>query len=311
MLKQPIAAGRFYPGEPETLCRTVRTLLEGSPTAAGAPAPKALIVPHAGYVYSGTVAGAAFARLRPDARSIRRVLLLGPAHFVPFGGLAVPEAEELSTPLGAVPIDRALREKVLSFRQVRRSDEPYIPEHSLEVELPFLQEVLPTCRLLPLLVGEADPQEVGEVLEAAWGGPETRVVVSSDLSHYHDAGTARRLDGETAGWIEGMRSPIPADRACGAAPISGLLWLARRRRMRVETLLLLHSGDTGGPADRVVGYGAFLFFEPRPGSRFTPAGVFHGLPRRAPRRPNPACPSRRGTAAATPKSPPGAIRPGR
>jgi AmmeMemoRadiSam system protein B len=224
--------------------------------------PKAVIVPHAGYVYSGPVAAAAYVRLRPGRGVVRRVVLLGPSHHVPFRGLAVPATEAFATPLGEVPVDRQAVERILALPSVREFDGAHADEHSLEVQLPFLQEVLEEqpgdFALVPIAAGSAPPEEVASVIEALWDGAETLFVVSSDLSHYHDYETARRLDAATCRAIEAMRpEDIGEEDACGRVPVRGLLLAARRHGLRARTLDLRNSGDTAGPRDRVVGYGAW------------------------------------------------------
>jgi hypothetical protein len=254
-------AGLFYPENPAELTAAVDACLRGAaPPRPGAPAPKALVVPHAGYVYSGPVAASAYARLLPHAGAIRRVVLLGPAHRVFVRGLAAPCADAFATPLGVVPIDRAAVEAVAALAQVEVSDAPHAGEHSLEVQLPFLQRVLRDFTLAPVAVGEASDAEVAEVIERLWGGPETLVLVSSDLSHYHDYSAARRLDAATCAAIEALApGALGPDSACGRVPLGGLLRVARVRGLRVETLDLRSSGDTAGGRDRVVGYGAWAF----------------------------------------------------
>jgi AmmeMemoRadiSam system protein B len=241
-------------------------MIEGYVAAADgsriASTPKAVIAPHAGYVYSGPVAGRAFAALNEGAPRIRRAVVIGPAHFVPFRGVAVPSADAFRTPLGDVPVDRDALETILDLPQARTADRPHEPEHALEVELPFLQAVLEDFALVPVLVGEAAPAAVAEVLSWLWGGRETLIVVSSDLSHYHDYDTARRLDAGTAGKIEALdESGLGPYAACGHLPIAGLLIEARRREMQVQRLDLRNSGDTAGQKDKVVGYGAWAFCE--------------------------------------------------
>ncbi len=256
-VRRPAVAGTFYPAEPDRLSAMVRRFLaQASPE--GDP-PKALIAPHAGYVYSGPIAASAYAPIAPAADRIRRVVLLGPSHRVPLRGLALPSAAAFATPLGTVSLDREAIARVLELPQVRVADGPHAREHSLEVHLPFLQELLGEFALVPFSVGEAAPEEVDEVLDRLWGGPETLVVVSSDLSHYHDYETARRLDARTSRAIEELRfEDIGYEDACGRVPITGLLHLARRRGLRVRTVDLRNSGDTAGPRDQVVGYGAYL-----------------------------------------------------
>jgi len=267
IVRHPAVAGTFYPADPGVLRRLVRGYLE----AAGAEPhrsehadrfPKAIIVPHAGYLYSGAVAASAYVRLRPGRDRIRRVVLLGPAHYHPFGGLALPAAEWFETPLGRVPLEAEAARDLARFPQVRVSREAHAPEHSLEVHVPFLQEVLEEFTLVPLVVGDAEPDEVAEVLDRLWGGPETLIVVSTDLSHYHDYETARRLDAATARDIERQRwEDLRPDRACGCAAVRGLLRTTARRESSVHTVDLRSSGDTAGPRDQVVGYGAWVIEE--------------------------------------------------
>jgi len=255
-VRLPAVAGSFYPEDPGELTAAVDEAIGEAP--AGEPAPKALIVPHAGYEYSGPIAGAGYARLVPLRDVVRRVVLLGPAHRVPVAGLAVSSADAFATPLGRVEVDRELRERVLAVPGVQVHDAAHAREHSLEVQLPFLQRVLARFTILPLVVGDAEPGEVAAVLDAVWGGPETLIVVSSDLSHYLDYETARRRDRATAdAVVAGAGERIGDDDACGARPVRGLLAAAGRRGLAVRLLDLRSSGDTAGPRDEVVGYGAF------------------------------------------------------
>jgi AmmeMemoRadiSam system protein B len=257
--RPPAVAGQFYPREPGRLKAEVERLLDGA-AAAGADTPKALIAPHAGYAYSGPVAAAAFALLRGRAEKIERVVVIGPAHYMPFQGIALPSADAFATPLGRVAVSRDALEKLADLPFVLRSDAPHAPEHALEVELPFLQCAVGSFELVPLLVGDADPAEVAEALGRLWGGPETLFVVSSDLSHFHNSETARRLDGATAARIEnGQWAAIGPNDACGWLAVSGLLIEAERRGLRARRLALCNSGDTAGSRERVVGYGAWAF----------------------------------------------------
>ena len=260
-VRLPAFAGRFYPAEPAALRDLIQTLLAQVPATTG-PAPKALIAPHAGYVYSGPIAASAYARFLPERDVIQRIVLLGPSHFVAVDGLATSSAEAFATPLGVVPIDLEATRQIRSLPQVRELDAAHAREHSLEVQLPFLQTVLADFTLVPLTVGEASPEEIAEVIETLWDGAETRFVISSDLSHYHDLQTAHRLDSTTAKAIEALKpNGIGSDRACGCIPIRGLLQVARRHHLHACTLDLRTSGDTAGPRDQVVGYGAFAFEE--------------------------------------------------
>ncbi|MTW20148.1 AmmeMemoRadiSam system protein B [Allochromatium palmeri] len=263
-IRQPAVADRFYPGDPAELRRMLDALLaEPHPSTSFQPGtipPKALIVPHAGYIYSGPIAATAYATLAAVRGQIQRVVLLGPSHRLPFVGLAASSADVFATPLGPIPIDQAAVERALTLPQVQRLDAAHAQEHSLEVQLPFLQQVLDDFTLVPLVVGEATPESVAEVLDLLWGGPETLIVVSSDLTHYLDYRTAQRIDAATSEAIEALRpESIGYDQACGRAPLNGLLTLARRRGLRAETLDLRNSGDTAGSRDQVVGYGAYAF----------------------------------------------------
>ena len=220
--------------------------------------PKALIVPHAGYVYSGPVAASAYARLRSARGRIRRVVLLGPSHRVGFRGLALSGADWFETPLGRIAVDHEAEAALHGLPSVQVLPRAHAEEHSLEVHLPFLQQVLDEFTLVPIVVGESTPAEVAEVLERLWGGDETLIVISSDLSHYHDYETARARDAATSRSIEALRyEDIDAGDACGRGPVSGLLHYARDHGLRVQTLDLRNSGDTAGARDRVVGYGAW------------------------------------------------------
>lgn len=257
-VRRPAVAGMFYPGSPSELRSTVEELLREAPRDRG-PAPKAVIAPHAGYVYSGPTAAFAFQALA--GLRLERVVVLGPAHRVPVRGLALPGADAFATPLGEVPVDTEGAGEVSGLPQVVTSPEAHAPEHSLEVELPFLQVLFPEVRVLPIVVGDADGQEVAEVLDRVWGGPETAVVISSDLSHYLPYDVARRVDRETADEILALEGPLHSRQACGAYPINGLLVAGRRRGMAPRLLDLRNSGDAAGDRGRVVGYGAFAFSE--------------------------------------------------
>jgi len=260
-VRKPEVSGLFYPAEKSTLSRVVADLLRGAPAPASTdPPPKALIAPHAGYVYSGPVAASVYARLRSWQGRFERVLLLGPAHRYPFRGLAASSASAFETPLGAVPLDQEGLARALELPQVRLLDQAHEGEHSLEVHLPFLQMVLGDFLVLPLVVGEATAEEVAEVLRELWGGDETLVVISSDLSHFLSYERAERLDESTACAIEALRpEEIRRDQACGRIPVGGLLLRAREEGLKVERVDLRNSGDTAGSRDRVVGYGSFLF----------------------------------------------------
>jgi len=277
-IRPAAVAGRFYPRDPVELRNVINNLLAQVTTEAGGepetpvPAggagaaaglrsgPKAIIAPHAGYPYSGPIAATAYAQLLPARDQIRRVVVLGPSHHVAVEGLATSSAEAFATPLGLVPVDVEAVRQARALPQVRELDEAHEYEHSVEVQLPFLQMVLGAFALVPLAVGDAAAEEVSQVLDALWDGPETRFVISSDLSHYYDFQTARRLDAATAKAIEALKpGDVGEEQACGRIPIRGLLETARRHGLRARTVDLRNSGDTAGPRDKVVGYGAFVF----------------------------------------------------
>ncbi|OOG24741.1 AmmeMemoRadiSam system protein B [Thioalkalivibrio denitrificans] len=262
-IRPAAAAGHFYPSEPGLLRTMVDNLLNGARAASvtGGPPPKALIVPHAGYIYSGLIAASAYVRLETAFPLVRRVVLLGPAHRVGFYGIAAPEADCFETPLGYVAVDEASVEQACTLPTVFRYENAHAPEHSLEVQLPFLQRVIgDDFSLVPLVVGSAQATDVARVLSLLWGGPETLIVVSSDLSHHLDYHSAREVDERTSAAIESFNEEaIAPGLACGRLPIQGLLQIARQKGLRARRLDLRSSGDTAGPRERVVGYGAFEF----------------------------------------------------
>ncbi len=254
-VRPPAVAGLFYPGSSEALASQVDDLLAGAAAEvpAGAPAPKAVIVPHAGYAYSGSTAALAFARLSPANRQITRVVLLGPTHRVPVRGLALPAANRFRTPLGDVAVARP---DLADLPQVVVSGPAHAAEHSLEVQLPFLQRALGEFELVPFAVGNTGGEEVAAIVDRLWGGPETLLVFSTDLSHYHPYAEAQRLDAETVQRLLALDGPIAPDRACGARALNGLLLSAARRSLATELYGLCNSGDTAGDRRRVVGYAA-------------------------------------------------------
>ncbi len=261
--RPPAVAGMFYPDREDILRTNVEDLLhEASRTGVGTLSgpPKAIIAPHAGYIYSGPVAASAYCRLGAHAASIYRVILLGPAHRFPVRGLAASSAEAFLTPLGLVPLDKEALQAALALDQVALTDEAHDGEHSLEVHLPFLQVVLGEFSIVPLVVGEASHDEVAEVLKVLWGGSETLVVISSDLSHFLTYAQAGELDALTAQAIEALRpEDIRYDQACGRLPVGGLLLRAREEGLSVQCVDLRNSGDTAGARDQVVGYGSWVF----------------------------------------------------
>lgn len=258
-IKMPAVSGLFYPADKAEL----RSDLENHLAHAAVPQghrPVALIAPHAGYQYSGDIAGSAYATLWPYADTYHRVIVLAPSHRVAFRGIALSTAAYFRTPLGDVPVDVPALEHIRELPGVIQLDEAFSREHALEVQLPFLQRVLDDFRLVPLVIGETQDEQVSRVLEALWDD-NTLIVVSSDLSHYHDYDFCRRRDAATSAHIEQLEADaISPHDACGAFPLRGLLQTAKRRGWRVQTLDLRNSGDTAGSRDRVVGYGAYAFF---------------------------------------------------
>ena len=255
-------AGFFYPDDAGELRDAVTRHLHDAPADFLHAPPKALIVPHAGYVYSGPVAAAAYASIAARRHSIRRVVLLGPSHRVHLHGIAAPRADAFATPLGEVRIDREYRSLLIASGEVMSADAPHAQEHSLEVQLPFLQVLLGDFELLPLVAGNAAPDHVAAVLERCWGSDDTLVLISSDLSHYHDYATAQHIDGETSTLILRKSATLAGEQACGAVCINGLLQLSSERHYGVSQIMRLNSGDTAGDRRRVVGYGAFAVHEP-------------------------------------------------
>jgi AmmeMemoRadiSam system protein B len=260
-IRPPAVAGLFYPGRPAELRDAVSEYLAQAPASAGAP-PKALIVPHAGYIYSGGIAAAAYSQIAHRRGEIRRVVLIGPSHRVYLQGMSVPKAEAFQTPLGVVPIDRELKGRVLAHSEVVETDEPHANEHCLEVQLPFLQMLLDDFTLLPVALGSVSPPAVADLLAAVWGGDATLVLVSSDLSHYLPYEAARKLDAVTIDAILRYDTHLTGEQACGCVGINGLSHLARQRGMSVAEIAHCNSGDTAGDRHRVVGYGAFRLHEP-------------------------------------------------
>ena len=258
-IRPAAVAGMFYPDNPMALRQTLVDLLANAGAAGLSSAPKALIVPHAGYIYSGPVAASAYAQLVGLRGRIRRVVLLGPTHRVYVRGLALPEADCFATPLGEVQLDREGMQLLSTLPQVIQSSAAHQMEHSLEVQLPFLQQVLGDFRLLPLAVGEATAAEVAEVLEKVWGGDETLIVISSDLSHFLPDAIARQVDGGTVDAILALNPHLNHEQACGATPVNGLLLAARKHGLHPVVLDVRNSSQTAGDPDRVVGYAAFAF----------------------------------------------------
>jgi AmmeMemoRadiSam system protein B len=263
-IRPAAVAGMFYPSDAHELNATIWGYLNNvsQDSDAAKMAIKAIVVPHAGYIYSGPIAASAYARILPRREIIRRVILLGPSHRVPVTGIAASRASQFQTPLGNIPLDLKSIEKIIVLPQVTYMDIAHEMEHSLEVHLPFLQTILDDFTLVPLVVGETTPNEVAEVLELLWGGDETLIVVSSDLSHYHNYFDAQQMDKRTSKAIENLQpEKIHYDNACGRNPLNGLLKLAKEHGARISTIDLRNSGDTAGDKNRVVGYGAYILNE--------------------------------------------------
>ena len=257
-VRQAAVAGMFYPGDASELEAQVRQYLEEAKT--NRLPPKAMIVPHAGYIYSGPVAASAYATLLNRTHPINRVVVMGPSHRVAFEGIAVPTVSGFATPLGSIPLAQSRLDELAGLSGVIANDSPHSQEHCLEVQLPFLQLVLDEFELLPLVVGSASVEQVAAVLRKLWDGPETLIVISSDLSHYHNYQTARVLDGATTSHIEALQGEkLGPEDACGYLPVRGLLQVCLEKKLQELTLDLRNSGDTAGPSDKVVGYGAYVF----------------------------------------------------
>jgi AmmeMemoRadiSam system protein B len=259
-VREPAVAGLFYPDRAAELEAMVADMLTASSNEGRAP--KALIAPHAGYRFSGPTAAQAYARIAPVADQISRVVLLGPAHRWPFRGIATHSADYFRTPLGDVPVDQAARDALLERADTQTLDAAHAGEHSLEVHLPFLQHLLSDFQLIPLVLGDADADAVASLLKDLWGGPETLIVISTDLSHFLDYDSAVVRDRQTADQILACRPEgIDDEAACGRVPLRGLLAAARQRRMAMELIDLCNTGDTADIRDRVVGYAAFAAHE--------------------------------------------------
>jgi len=262
-IRPAAVAGMFYPANSQQLSADIQRYLDQAvePNSLPAGVPKVIVVPHAGYVYSAPVAASAYRLLEPARHTIKKVVLLGPSHRVGFTGLACSSAEAFETPLGTIPVDVNSCRMLLSNPAVMELDQAHAQEHSLEVQLPFLQAVLDDFEIIPLVVGDTQEEITADVLIRVWGGDETLIVISSDLSHYHDYQTARLIDRQTSEFITELQPEnISYDMACGRAPLIGALGVAKRKHLQPYVLDIRNSGDTAGPKDRVVGYGAYAFY---------------------------------------------------
>jgi len=260
-IREPAVAGTFYPADAASLGRTVDQYLDAAESQPASSVPKAIIAPHAGYVYSGETAGTVYRQLLGAKNQIQRVVLLGPSHRVAFRGMAVPSATAFRTPLGDIPVDAAGIQAIVGLPQVGFLDQAHSQEHSLEVHLPFLQRALGEFELIPIVVGDATKEDVARVLDTLWGGSETLIVISSDLSHYESYERATELDAKTTQKIVSLNPTLVGGEACGCRPINGLLHYLKLHDLKIETVDLRNSGDTAGTRDRVVGYGAWRVIE--------------------------------------------------
>lgn len=256
-IRRPAVAGMFYPADEDVLKHDIHDYLAQA-NDAHEQGLKAIVVPHAGYMYSGPIAASAYKQIIPLKNKINRVVLLGPSHRVAFRGLAVPESDTFNTPLGNIPIDQEGIQQLADMSQVIVSDQAHSEEHSLEVQLPFLQEILSEFTLIPIVVGDAEEHEVAEVIKRLWGDEHTLIVISTDLSHYHEYYDAKKRDRATSDAIENLKTNlIGYEDACGRNGLKGLLVVAQEKGLSVEVLDLRNSGDTAGDKGRVVGYGAY------------------------------------------------------
>lgn len=261
-IRQAAVAGLFYPADPEILHDMIERDLGQISSLAVTSSPKVLIVPHAGYIYSGPIAASAFALLKQSQHLIKRVVIIGPSHRVGFRGVALSSADYFDLPLGRIPIDKVAQAKLLEIDGVHIIDDAHAAEHSLEVQLPFLQYILDDFSIVPIVAGDASSELIAEVIATLWGGAETLIVISSDLSHYHDYQTAQQLDQITSQAILELDvNTIDSQHACGCVGIRGLLTFAQQHPMKAAIVDLRNSGDTAGSKDSVVGYGAYSFTE--------------------------------------------------
>jgi AmmeMemoRadiSam system protein B len=256
-VRKTAVAGQFYEADAALLQQHIHELMSAAPSNNTATA-KVLIVPHAGYIYSGLTAASAYCCLQSRSDEIKRVVLFGPAHRVYLEGMAIPSVDDFTTPLGNVPLDRETIDRISQLPGVSVSDLAHQDEHSLEVQLPFLQTVLKQFSLVPVVVGNCDAVTVAAVIDALWGDADTLIVISSDLSHFLTYDDARQVDANTCNRIQEKASTLSGEEACGARAINGLMRAEHTQALKVELLDSRNSGDTAGNRDRVVGYGAFV-----------------------------------------------------
>ena len=257
-VRLPAVAGQFYTSNPVELKQQINNFLQHAEMSQEAP-PKAIIAPHAGYIYSGPVAATAYKTLESIKAKIRQVVIMSPAHRYGFRGIAWSQADYFRTPLGDIPVDKKAITKLDDLEYVMPLEKAFEGEHALEVHLPFLQVSLEEFSILPFIVGMASPQQVAEVLNRLWGDEQTLIVISSDLSHFHEYHQAQQQDKRTSNNIEALNyEAIAGEDACGTYPLSGLLLTARQKQLHASVLDLRNSGDTAGDKNSVVGYGAYI-----------------------------------------------------
>jgi len=265
-IRHPAVASMFYPGKPADLLNSVRKYLSDADAEQSTVkfkndenSVRALIVPHAGYIYSGKIAASAYQLLQRNKYHFKRVLLLGPAHRLCLQGAAFPNEEVFETPLGSIILDKTRMKKLAAeFSWISFNEKAHAEEHSLEVQLPFLQETIADFELLPLVVGEMDSLQIAEMIQQFSTDLETLIVISTDLSHFHNYQTAYEKDALTANAIELLEpQKISSEDACGVYPLRGALVAALQNKWKIHRMGLCNSGDTTGDYGRVVGYGAW------------------------------------------------------
>jgi AmmeMemoRadiSam system protein B len=258
-IRETAVAGTFYEASEGALRLQLASLM-AEVQAPAVDRPKVLIVPHAGYIYSGATAAQAYATVAHLSADITRVVLFGPAHSVHLQGMALPDTDAFATPLGMVPIDRESVLRACALPRVCLSDEAHRLEHSLEIQLPFVQTLLGEFSLVPVVVGHCTAQAVAVVMDALWGGPETLLIVSTDLSHFHTYEEASAIDKRTCQRLLDKDTSLDGHDACGAYALNGLMSSAHCEALKIQQLALCNSGDNAGNKDRVVGYGAFILY---------------------------------------------------
>lgn len=261
-IRSAAVAGTFYPQSAQQLQTEIHQLLKENKRSNDVSGTlKALIVPHAGYIYSGAIAATAYNILKNSAHNIHRVILLGPSHRVALRGMAMSDCDVFTTPLGNIALDTNALKDLQTFANIKIVPEAHTWEHSLEVQLPFLQSVLNDFLLIPLVVGLTSADEVAQLLEPFWQDQHTLIVISSDLSHYLTYQQAKEQDSDTSRLIESKYFQLHGEQACGCYPLNGLLKLTSNQEVKIVTLDQRNSGDTAGDRNRVVGYGAYAVYQ--------------------------------------------------